>query len=43
MSFFHDLVLIGVHYRLNVAIEKEFLLVDAQNDTKTLFMAYNQI
>jgi hypothetical protein len=33
MSFFHDLVLFGVHYGLNVEIEKDFLLVDAPHDT----------
>jgi hypothetical protein len=43
MSFFHDLVLFGVHYGLNVAIEKDSLLVDAQHDTRSLLIAYNQI
>jgi hypothetical protein len=43
MSFFHDLVLFGVHYGLNVEIEKDFFLVDAPHDTRSVLIAYNQM
>jgi uncharacterized protein (DUF2345 family) len=43
MSCFHDLVLFGALYGLNVEIEKDFLSMDAQHDTRSLLIAYNQI